>query len=384
MRNISPLFIVFIVQIFFSACTQVGSNNYKDNIDLLYIDIADQIQIKRSLKDEFKIQIYPIKIKGSSNILISGIDKLCKNEDNWVIFDKRTQEVCLLDSTYSFLKKISLLGDGPGEYEKIGDISVNQESGNILLLCPEQMKIMVFDNLGNFIKESRIMLYARNIECIGKEVYLFSDYSDSEINMYYLYLLDEKLIGIEHFKPYFKKPELTYSFAGSISVLSKMLLFSEPLNDTVELLKGEETIRKWIINFGDQQLPESVKQNNKEFLERGFKFAYLQNKVFGLNRHLIFTFLYNSRISNGIYDSDKNILFTNLNHDENKLNLWPLVSKPVLVDSVNNRIYFEILIEKIPEWLIENAEFNDPLVQSIKDLNVEEGNTTASILSFKF
>jgi len=375
-----------ILCITFIACNTGKEGNEVEQTDAIEVDIQNLILQKHDISTDFNVEIINIRTPVEMGLSLSSINKILKVKDGFVCLDKKQHAIFLIDSNYIVKRKIGELGEGPGEYIKIRDLTYNRDTDELLVLCTDQMKVIYFNLEGKFLKENRITQIGQYIEWTPNGIYLYSDYPNNEDEINYLYVLDNNCKVKKSMKPYFKIPPYTMATAGGINTSGSEILFNPPLNDTIEVInQRNKVIRKWIINFGNSKLPESVKNDDVGFLSKGFTYAYLENKIFNINNSLLaFNFVYKSRISNAVYDTKYNRLYSNHNRADSSLNLWSLIKYPVLANEQDAKLYYSVNSESIPDWLENNRDsaiFNNKFYTTLNEIYLNSLDKTNILIS---
>lgn len=100
-----------------------------------------------------------IKFKLDEKHFIAYIDKMIVTNKNYIIADQRGKQVLVFDRNGNLIYHIDKVGDGPGEFQNIQDIDVNNKEELLLL---EPFKLSKFKLNGEFIKSCGT-LYASQI-----------------------------------------------------------------------------------------------------------------------------------------------------------------------------------------------------------------------------
>lgn len=114
-----------------------------------------------------KIEVIPLEdIQGVSQI--ANIDKISIHDTDIYIFDQRQKSIFVFDMNGGFKFKINRIGEGPGEYLDIIDVSFDFENEQLIVYDRNQYKFVFYDLSGNFINEVSTKL-------VGNNIYLFPD-----------------------------------------------------------------------------------------------------------------------------------------------------------------------------------------------------------------
>ncbi len=168
----------------------------------------------------------------STALLHTDGSKMCFTDSTIWIVNNAGIEVLVYHQSGSFIHKLADHGRGPGEFEKIHTISIDKESGQLLLYDGIQRKIMFYSlEQGTF--EGEILL---NDNCTGayavpksNDLVLQSPFGSSEYM--YTYVKDRDMSVLE---PFAKKNWRDIRFTGHPLTTHKDILFAmDPFNSTI-------------------------------------------------------------------------------------------------------------------------------------------------------
>lgn len=159
------IFLMFIFFIITSCSNEKQSPSVANSEDLKHILIdpysAEIVNMSSFIKD-IKYWI------PDSNIVIGNISKVEIHNDNYYIYDDKTQRLSVFDKDGCFIQQIGKLGNGPGEYVTYRDFTVSERNREIYILDSTPNRILVFDLDGRFLKTIPI-------DIMGKEIYVYED-----------------------------------------------------------------------------------------------------------------------------------------------------------------------------------------------------------------
>ncbi|WP_455674321.1 6-bladed beta-propeller [Phocaeicola sp.] len=108
------------------------STKEKSEYPILAVDLNSA---PAQMSDLFsKIEVIPLETSDSS--LLTHPGKILDYKNLYFIFDLGTRKVSVYNYSGIYLYNIGSIGNGPGEYTYISDISINEEEGIIHLLAP--------------------------------------------------------------------------------------------------------------------------------------------------------------------------------------------------------------------------------------------------------
>ncbi len=137
------------------------AENEKNNLPTIKVDIQKKYP-KGEFKDYFSSSIL-IPLETTNNSLFSNIDRISLTNDKIFILDKRLGSILIFDNKGTFLNKIQNIGNGPEEYTRLMDFTVNADNKELILLTNGPNKILKFNYKGQFINEIKANDYYTNI-----------------------------------------------------------------------------------------------------------------------------------------------------------------------------------------------------------------------------
>lgn len=121
---------------FIVVLTLCASCNTKQEDDLngitLKVDLKEQDISMNKLFS--RMEVIPLETKDSC--LIIDIEKIIIHQNLFYIFDQRKPAIYLFQENGHFLKEIARKGEGPGEYQAIADVLLDETNKKLILLSP--------------------------------------------------------------------------------------------------------------------------------------------------------------------------------------------------------------------------------------------------------
>lgn len=235
------VFLVLIASTSFDATSQVE----KLDVNWKSVETIDF--------DMFIDSVRYIPLETDSTCLIGYVDKIIRTKDRYFILDKRTSKsVFVFSREGKFLFKIYQEGKGPGEYRRIEDLVVNEESGEIIIMCEFKDKDLFFDWDGKFIDYKNVDIDPEQGYWMGSDCYVLS--TGDECNRY-LGNLDYDLTFMKGDK-IVKQWRRTDRFIQQVPIASinlfcgvnKKFLFHANASDTIFEIDGLNVYAKYVIN----------------------------------------------------------------------------------------------------------------------------------------
>lgn len=147
MKNHIIFFILVIIVCY--SCNTKQKHDFKGMT--LKVNLTEQ---NISLKDLFShIEVIPLETKDSC--LIIDIEKIIPYQNTFYIFDQRKPAIYVFNEDGSFLKEIAKKGEGPGEYQAIVDLLLDNTRKNIILLSPFG-SIFIYNMEGIFLEQKTL------------------------------------------------------------------------------------------------------------------------------------------------------------------------------------------------------------------------------------
>ena len=147
MKKFYVVLVVLILIAWRCTYSDKSENKYPVVIDM---DEAIMNKIDYKLSAIFDSISY-IPIESKDGLLVSGPRRI-KISDNYIIFfDGTTSELLLFDGSGRFIRKIAQRGKGPGEYNFVQDLAIDEHNNIIYVLCNDNRKIFKYNFQGSFL-----------------------------------------------------------------------------------------------------------------------------------------------------------------------------------------------------------------------------------------
>lgn len=263
------------------SCTQIKKELWKnDDIEIKRISIETGFDEKLSsfIKE---IEYVPI----DSNATIGFVDKIMSFKKYIILCDfDLGQTVSIMDEDFSLLASISNYGEGPGEYNFIADVTINEALESIDLLSFR--KVLRYDFSGRFIEEITTPA-------------VFSKFQSHEDGGYLVYqpsAMHTSLKGdvdglLSYWNPYSDSLAIILPdmYGGKLPMISERrnlvkenndYYFSMTLSDTIFIFDSKNTLqKKFFLDFDGKNVPNETFSGNDLLMEimnsEDFKEKYL-------------------------------------------------------------------------------------------------------------
>ena len=155
MTSFRSIFVLLLVCIFCWQCKQ------SDNVKIVKVNGYDVINCDlTTVKDTIKLKLSDfidnceiVRIETNENSLIGGV-RYISISDNYLLIYSNNQPVKLFDRKGKFIRNIGSIGNGPGEYNSLYGIQLDEPSGRIYLTPLVRSNLILAYNLdGSFIKD---------------------------------------------------------------------------------------------------------------------------------------------------------------------------------------------------------------------------------------
>ena len=220
----------------------------------------------------------------------------------------------------SFTHRIEHQGNGPGEYVRLTDFDISEETKTIYLLDNNAQRILLYSLDGDFVKSIDIDFWAIKIKVIEKSIVaLFSgNQTSGSANEHKINLIDTESGDLQSkslpIDP--QKAEYLHMLsANNWSSAGGETLFAELYNDTIYRIDREKCTPAYITDFGSDRIPESFFQNGFEdvmqfsmkFQENSFSYGY--NTILNLGKSFLCSIYLKKTLQYYYHGTGKSIVF---------------------------------------------------------------------------
>lgn len=254
--------------IFFLIASCHESNVENKDIEKIFVHCDD---VKGISHNDYFENIELINLETSKNSLIHKINRLYFFKEKIYILDKKQNSIFVFGQNGKFHRKIKNEGRGPEEYIQIGDFTIDEKENEIIVSMEIPKKVYRYNLSGNFINSFKVNdCYGAYISVIGNKVVLAS------INEKYNYTTHEynKFTG-EFIKSTDEKCNNSYNYPMIRGMYPNMIkssksYYNQPLDRYIYSLNDSAKRRKYLINFGENNLPINIKNKLVDFNILGY------------------------------------------------------------------------------------------------------------------
>lgn len=295
----------------------VLNTTYLFSQPLVKINVVEGMNEKGDFKlSDIVADVTYIPLETHSNNIISHVD-IIKNAEGMFIVKASPVGLYLFDRNGKFLREISRNGKGPGEYNLLGSVSVNQHNKRFYLYTKMPDQLLLYSYTGEFIKkydcpqfqttndmefisDNHLLLMFSNPE--GKTPYSYKVY-DPEYN-----LAKSAVRPLQYSSNSATESKYEFSF---YTLNNKFHVKENMLNDTLYQISSRlEFNPKYVFNSGRYTMPVSYKTQFLEYYKRqDFKYVIMQH-VFESAKYLIYSYRFDKKLRYDYFDKTKRKSFT--------------------------------------------------------------------------
>lgn len=323
------IFLVFILVALLNGCNGASNKDEKNNRQRSFfqwlgysnkiegllpvydnaklIKLTDDINTKALVLNDLIDSLYYIKLGRADQVSIEAIDKIVFAGENIVIIDKRKMKgLYFFSGNGAFLGKIGELGKGPNEYLSASDVSIDRNSGNIVVLDQYGKKLLYYDTNGFFLKEMAIDFHAKDLSVLEYGSCTYYQLDGVNMNLkgkkgYCLLITDEKQKVINCSFPYSYRdfcPKLTFGRITDFINTKNATLFNPYLTNDIYEIKRDTITLKYKLDLGRRDILHKINKNttDKDYLNHinSNDYLYFNGDFLESKQHLFFKFGNNS------------------------------------------------------------------------------------------
>lgn len=188
--------LIFFILLFFTATLYCGCSGKEKPVleqanNTIFFDskrCVDNYDIKDILDESFSI----IPLETTENSVIAAIDKIEIVNDSIYILDLLSKAVYIFDMKGNYIDKLFKLGNGPGEYVGITDMTVTDSS--IIIIDRFSLKQIEYEkSTMEILSEVFVFkeIWAMSIFQLFNSLYYLNDWSNSPVGKYRLFSRNE-------------------------------------------------------------------------------------------------------------------------------------------------------------------------------------------------
>lgn len=361
------LIIVLSALITLQCCNSITEKEMVENIPV------DFEQIESVTLDDliYDIKLIPLDKK---NAILSTIVKVIVFRNQYIIWDESDQ-IFFFDEGGFFLNKIDEIGSGPGEYNRIDDISVSP-AGFVLILDGVQKKLLKFDIENfTFVDELSFTFSTMGFECVNEHEFIFfrGVPNQDKDEKYQIYILDDNLNITSKHLPYENGTSVMFAPRRALQIINNQVGCMPIFEQKIYKYDGHDFSPRYNLDLGQYNMDKEMLLNNTEFTNsidwlvgaNRLDFVYFLNYYESI-KNLYFYFYMNGKDYFIIYNKEQksNKMFNYISENYLAFN-----GKPIAVSTEKDQ--FISVINPI-ELLAAKEKLNIRLPKEDKYREIEE------------
>lgn len=257
----------------------------------------------------------PIEVVALETIdesLLTYVDKIIEYKNRYYVLDKMQKSVFVFDGEGRYLQQIGKAGNGPGEYTRLHDFSIDKETGYLYFMTGPT-ELFVYAEDGSFLQKkeiSRSMLW--NVCCHKGEIFCSSNhltYTEGD-DAFLLYRFDtslqEKERSIRVHSAQIYSPLL---ISSPFIEHEDNLYYADNFFHKIHLFKEGKFSTAFKLGL-DNPMPLEYFQDTNRFLENQMSFDYVMDVTFSDN-YLLIGYIDSGDYHVAIYDIQINRMIAN-------------------------------------------------------------------------
>lgn len=248
-----------IVILFFTFSIFSCNNNNHNSYNTVIISISNKdsiIELEKVINN-----IKAIQLETNENNLIGIITKIIYTDDHIIIGDNLiSNAIYMFSIDGKFIKQISSIGNGPGEYISFTHITLSADKKNIIIIDGTKGKAIYYSIDGGYIKEEILPYRSEIVEYINNNELAFSNTEGIYKNQYSL--KNTFIISNKRGKLYNTYSPTTFTSEFNLITHSDHLkkhntdLYYNPnLSDTIYHISKQQIISQYIVDIENCNKP---------------------------------------------------------------------------------------------------------------------------------
>ena len=253
-----------------------------------------------------------IPLQTNEEITVGEVRKLLIRNGRMYIWDRLSESVFCFDTSGNYLYRVHAQGQGPGEYGRTSDFSLDMNNGHICIFSDVDRAIFEYDENGKFLKETPSPYIITSFAIRGNTIYAYTgrmpnEYPDMDGESQFRFNVVQDGEATLHQLP-FRHNEKLHKIPLSdrnFSMYKDTLLLSEDLSPRVYTVNrdGKHTPR-YKIDFTPNTTKKkknnttNTNQQNKKNGELDIDRMQREEREGNL-----------TKMSNGFYENDRYVIF---------------------------------------------------------------------------
>lgn len=295
--NIILAVFAYICVVYFASCRNDGVTSGRQSVkwdcSRMTTDSFDSRELFKS------VELIPLETTDKS--LLGRVDKAVFFDSVVIVMDKTTAgNICVFNAkTGKYLWKFGSYGKGRGEYIRLNDFSIDENSQSIYVLS-ERNKMMKFDINGKFVDQKIMPFYSTAFE-VSEGRFYFVCGTQSEYN---LYVTDTDFnIKSEHFP----MSDFGDNYVQCIHPLQKTadgILYNRNLDNNIYSIDASGNISvKYAIDLGPDSIKFAMLKDKHIDIKKLMKRSACDVKYFADGQRFAYIMFYvNGKATTSVYD----------------------------------------------------------------------------------
>lgn len=350
--------------------------------DSLFKTIVVDPQEKKNYKQFAKISeiaegVEYIPLQTTDSILIGKVEKLIVRNGKYFIWDSQTESIICFDEKGRYLRKILKQGQGPGEYPRISDFTINMKNGNICIYSDMAQATFIYNEKGEFIKKNSFQMILNSFAMNDEFAYYYLGRCPNSVFFKKDYPNQYRYVAMKNELPVHQQLSYTYNekftdiplSADNFSFYKDTMLLFEDLKpeiytiDSTGCLKPRYRI-EFLTNTYIPSFNMDIDVEKMKAEEKAGRLAKLFGSFFETDNYLFFN--YSWGLIGSVYVNKKDNTIHNMGfflEDDFNSN-----SLPVTIEFVDEEYMYQI---EEPSSLIRVKSSHSPYLKKIVD-GIEE------------
>lgn len=353
---------VLITLYFLSSCTTSNDNQRINSKQFQKISVLESGVQLTADKEVFDIKSV-VQVDSSIEAFIGEEMKVFDIKDEIYVVDRIYSVVKVFNKNGTLNRVIGKLGEGPGEYTRLFDVTLGNADSSLLFYSNDSHKIIEYDFQGGFIKKIEVPFFAYYFVNLpqSSKYFFYINHNSSEINeKKNLLVTDQNLKVTNKYFPYTKDEIPVIAFSGKIVKNEEGLLYANALEDTIYQIDQSLAISsKYVFDFGQFSCPIDMKDNIAKMTKNLPEKSYLESTFLENKKALAFSFTHKRKRIKGFWSKTSSKFVTS--GKSTSTSLIHILSVPV---GITENDYFISFIK--PETLNAYLQDDKDYLRTIK------------------
>ncbi len=259
---------------------------------------VDEVVDELKMSDYFSGLSY-VPLKSPEGVPIGRIRKFIINEDRLAFYDEAANRVWVYSKSGQYQNHVTIpLGRGPGEIIRMNDVIVD-ESG--LIHAFGEFKIVVYNLDGEYVRETNFDFFIYAFTYLENDD-LYVGYAGNSLNTqmnnshagHNLLFFDSNGRVVDSAIPIPNGREhMKAGVPNKFPTYEDETLFFPHLSDTVYTVESGSSVPRYLLDYGDQSIPEEVFSRRKNYSDVVYEWREFREKEIMDNNYVRYLFFFN-------------------------------------------------------------------------------------------